>query len=123
VYLFLKTSITDGLLGKVISHAGDYTSAFEDGPSLLKVIIAIFHVDIGVQSGYIRQCLARLLITILTNEYNCNIKKLSRYVVVLKEGLAARGEMSQDMMMNVQAAYEVCKDAAFVRHMHDKYSH
>jgi hypothetical protein len=38
VYTFLITSITDGLLGKVISQKGDYTSAtgFQDGPSLLK---------------------------------------------------------------------------------------
>jgi hypothetical protein len=37
-------------------------------------------------------------------------------MVVLEEGLAARGETSQDTMMNVQAAYKVCKDAAFVRY-------
>jgi hypothetical protein len=124
MYLFLKTSITDGLLGRVISHAEDYTSptGFEDGPSLLKVIVTISHVDTRAQSGYIRQCLARLSITILKPEYNCDIEKLNEYVVVLEEGLAARGEVSQDTMMNVQAAYEVCKDAAFVRHTRDEYS-
>jgi hypothetical protein len=74
------------------------------------------------ESGYIRQCLARLSITILTEEYNCDIEKINEYVVVLEEGLAARGESSQDTMMNVQAAYEVCKDAAFVRHTRDEYS-
>jgi hypothetical protein len=124
MYLFLKTSITDGLLGKVISHVNDYTSAtgYEDGPSLLKVIVTISHVDTRAQSGYIRQCLARLSITILKEEYNCDIEKINEYVVVLEEGLAARGEVSQDTMMNVQAAYEVCKDAAFVRHTRDEYS-
>jgi hypothetical protein len=124
MYLFLKSSIADGLLGRVISHMRDYLSAtgFEDGPSLLKTIITISHVDTRAQAGYIRQCLARLPMTILTDEYSCDIEKINEYVVVLEEGLAARGESSQDTMMNVQAAYEVCKDAAFVRHTRDEYS-
>jgi hypothetical protein len=41
---------------------------------------------------------------------------------VLEEGLTARGESSQDTMMNVQAAYMVCKDADFVRHAKDEYA-
>ena len=108
----------------MISKAADYTSAtgFEDGPSLLKVIVTISHVNTRAQSGYICQCLARLSITILTDEYSCNIEKINKYVVVLEEGLAARGESSQDTMMNVQAAYKVCKDAVFVRHTRDEYS-
>jgi hypothetical protein len=66
--------------------------------------------------------LARLSITILTAEYNCDIQKINEYVIVLEEGLTARGEMSQDTMMNVQAAYMVCKDADFVRHANDEYA-
>jgi multidrug efflux pump subunit AcrA (membrane-fusion protein) len=60
MYLFLRNSITDGLLGRVISRSLEYTSlaGFEDGPSLLKVIVTISHVDTRAQSGYIRQCLA-----------------------------------------------------------------
>jgi hypothetical protein len=124
MYTFLITSITDGLLGKVISQKEHYTSGngFQDGPSLLKVIVTISHVDTRAQAGYIRQCLARLSIVILTPEYNCDIQKINEYVVVLEEGLAARGEASQDTMMNVQAAYMVCKDADFVRHAKDEYS-
>jgi hypothetical protein len=79
-HTFLITSITDELLGRVISQRESYTSAtgFEDGPSLLKVIVTISHVDTRVQAGYIRQqCLARLSITILTPEYNCNIQKIN----------------------------------------------
>jgi hypothetical protein len=34
-----------------------------------------------------------------------------------EQGLSARGEASQDTMMNVQAAYMVCKDVDLVRHM------
>ncbi len=124
MYTFLITSITAGLLGKVISQKGEYTSAtgFQDGPSLLKIIVTISHVDTRAQAGYIRQCLARLSTTILTPEYNCNIQKLNDYVVVLEEGLAARGESSQDTMMNVQAAYMACKDADFVRFAKDEYA-
>jgi hypothetical protein len=51
---------------------------------------------------------------ILTPEYNCNIQKINDYVMVLEEGLAARGELLQDMMMNVQTAQLVCKDADFI---------
>jgi hypothetical protein len=124
MYTFLITSISDGLLGKVISQKELYTSGtgFQDGPSLLKMIITISHVDTRAQAGYIRQCLARLLITILTPVYNCDIQKLNKYVVVLEEGLFARGEASQDTMMNVQAAFMVCKDADFFRHAKDKYA-
>jgi hypothetical protein len=124
MYTFLITSITDGLLGKVISQKEHYTTAtgFQDGPSLLKVIITNLHVDTRAQAGHIRQCLTRLSITILSPEYNCNIEKINQYVVVLKEGLAARGETSQDTMMNVSSAYMVCKDADFVRHVKDEYS-
>jgi hypothetical protein len=124
MYTLLITSITDVLLGKVISQKEHYksTAGFQDGPSLLKVIVTILQVDTRAQAGYIRQCLARLSIVILTPEYNCNIQKINEYVVVLEEGLAARGESSQDTMMNVQAAYMVCKDADFVRHAKDEYS-
>jgi hypothetical protein len=88
---------------------------------LLKVIVTISHVDTRAQAGYICQCLARLSITIRTPEYNCDIQKINEYVVVLEEGLAARGESSQDTMMNIQAAYMECKDADFVRHAKDEY--
>ncbi len=47
---------------------------------------------------------------------------LNEYVIVLEEGLTARGESLQDTMMNVQAAYMVCKDADFVRHAKDEYA-
>jgi hypothetical protein len=124
MYTFLITSITDGLLGKVISQREQYTSVsgFLDGPSLLKVLVTISHVDTRAQASHIRQCLARLSITILNPEYNCDIQKLNEYVVVLEEGLAARGESSQDTMMNVQAAYMACKDADFVRFAKDEYA-
>jgi hypothetical protein len=117
MHTFLITSITDELLGRVISQRENYTSAtgFEDGPSLLKMIVTISHVDTHAQAGYIRQCLARLSITILSPEYNCDIQKINEHIVVLEEGLHARGEASQDTMMNINAAYMVCKDADFVR--------
>jgi hypothetical protein len=124
MYAFLIASIKDELLGKVISQKEQYTSIreFQDGPSLLKVIATITHVDTRAQAGYIRQCLARLSITILTAEYNCDIQKINEHVIVLEEGLTARGETSQDTMMNIQAAYMVCKDADFVRHAKDEYA-
>jgi hypothetical protein len=95
-------------------------TGFQDRPSLLKVVVTISHVDTRAQAGYICQCLARLSITILTPEYNCDIQKLKAYVIVLEEGLAARGEASQDTMMNVQAGYMACKDADFVCHAKDE---
>jgi hypothetical protein len=67
--------------------------------------VTISHVDMRAQAGYIRQCLARLSITILESEFNCDIQKLNEHVAVLEEGLAARGESSQDTMMNVYATY------------------
>jgi hypothetical protein len=94
---------------------------FLDGPSLLKVLVTVSHVDTRAQASHIRQCLARLSITILSPEYNCYIQKLNEYVVVLEEGLVARGEALQDTMMNVQAAYMACKDAGFVRFAKDEY--
>jgi hypothetical protein len=111
MYTFLITSITNGLLGKVISQREQYASesGFLDGPSLLKVLVMISHVNTRAQASHIRQCLARLSITILNPEYNCDIQKLNEYVVVLEEGLAARGEASQDTVMNVQASY-ISKD-------------
>jgi hypothetical protein len=124
MYIFLITSINNELLEKVILQKEQFTSVggFQDGPSLLKVIVMISHVDTRAQAGYIRQCLARLSIMILSAEYNCDIQKINEYVIVLEEGLTARGETSQDKMMNVQAAYMVCKDADFVRHAKDEYA-
>jgi hypothetical protein len=78
------------------------------------VLVTISHADTRPQASHIRQCLARLSITILNPEYNCNIQKLNEYMVVLEEGLAACGEASQDTMMNVQAGYMACKDEDFV---------
>jgi hypothetical protein len=39
---------------------------------------------------------------ILTPEYNCNIQKINEYVMLIEEGLAARGEASHDTIMNIQ---------------------
>jgi hypothetical protein len=63
----------------------------------------------------------RLSITILTPEYSCNIQKINEYIIILEEGIHARGESSQDTMMNVNPAYMACKDADFVRHAKDEY--
>jgi hypothetical protein len=76
--------------------------------------VTISHVDTHAQAGYIRQCLARLLITILSPEYNYDIQKINEHVAVLEEGLHARGEASKDTMMNINTAYMVCKDADFI---------
>jgi hypothetical protein len=42
MYTFLITSITDGMLGKVIFQREQYTymTGFLDGPSLLKVLVS-----------------------------------------------------------------------------------
>jgi hypothetical protein len=55
MYTFLITSMTDELLGRIISQEESYTSVtgFQDNPSLLKVIITISHVDTRAQAGYI----------------------------------------------------------------------
>jgi hypothetical protein len=74
MYAFLIASINDELLGKVISQKEKYTSigGFQDGPSLLKVIVTITHVDTRAQAGYIRQCLTRL--KTLDHHLNCRIQ-------------------------------------------------
>ncbi len=82
------------------------------------------NVETRAQSGYIRQCLARLSITILSDEYNCNIEKINEYVVVLEDEclVATRGEALQDTMMKVQSAYKVCKDTTCVCNTRYEYS-
>jgi hypothetical protein len=125
MYTFLITSVTDGLLAKIISKRDkDYTmvTGFQDRPTLLKVIVTILHVDTRAQAGYIWQGLERLSIMILMPACHHNIEKLNEYGVVLEEGLAARGGASQDTLLNVQTAYAVYKDADFVRHAKDKYA-
>jgi hypothetical protein len=76
MYTYLIMSITDGMVGKVISKKDDYTSAnaFQDGPSLLKIIITISRINMRAQSGFIQACLSRLSLTILEPKYNCNIE-------------------------------------------------
>lgn len=89
---------------------------------MLKVIITVSHVDTRAQSVHLRASLTGLSKTIATKEFGYDIEKLNRHVVILEEGLAARGTTSMDTIVNLHDAYILCKDQVFVRHATDEYA-
>ena len=82
-----------------------------DGPSLFKVIISKAHVDTCATSTVIRMNLSSLDTYIL--KINCNILTFNEYVRAQVYALAARGEQTQDLLVNLFKAYFVVSDRAF----------
>ena len=87
----------------------------ESGALLLKVIIRESHLDTNATSSTIRSKLASLDKYIAT--IGSDIIKFNQHVMMLTDGLRARGETSNDLLTNLFDAYTAASDNTFVEYI------
>ena len=88
------------------------------GPLLLKIIIRESHIDTNATTGKIRLQLSSLDKYIHTVGHD--MPKFNNYVRSLVEQLQARGEDTEDLLINLFKGYLECSDKVFVRYIERK---
>ena len=128
MYDFLESSLTDEAKAMVLSDFADYTIITPggmqicNGPLFLKVIIRNTTVDTRSTVFHLRENLNNLEAKMLEVSYD--IEAFNQYVTSQIEQLAARGETSSDLLINVFAAFMAVPDKKFVEYIEkqkDKY--
>jgi hypothetical protein len=88
------------------------------GPVLLKLIIMVSHVDTRATITSVRTKLSSL--DQAMREHVSNIELFNDYVIGQVGKLHARGEQTQDLLVNLFKGYKACKDAEFVDYIMKK---
>jgi hypothetical protein len=128
MYYFLYASLSEEAKLMIIADYDDYVFETEggtkvcNGPSFLKVIIRNTTVDTRATVFHIRENLNNLESKMLDISYDIEI--FNQYVTSQVEQLAARGETSSDLLINLFAAFMAVPDKKFVDYIEkqkDKY--
>jgi hypothetical protein len=115
----ISASITEDAKTRVMTSAESYYVAGQaNGPLFLKVIIATAHVDTRATASHIRNNLSRLDVYMISIE--SDIESFNQYVKTQRKGLAARGETSNDLLINLFKGYKAASDRQFVEYIHKK---
>lgn len=88
------------------------------GNLLLKVIIRESHLDGNATTTVIRTKLSSL--DTFINTIGCDITKFNAHVQLLLEGLSARGETTNDLLINLFKGYKAATDNTFVKYIERK---
>jgi hypothetical protein len=88
------------------------------GPLLLKVVIMVSHVDTRATINSVRTKMSSLDQSMRNLE--SDIEKFNEYVIGLVEQLQARGQETQDLLVNLFKGYKACKDLEFVDYIKKK---
>ena len=108
---FLKLITTDSNhyhLPAIVAVDGPVPS----GPLLLKLIISQAHVDSRATVSFIRMALTELDTKMI--ELDSDIEAFNFYVKAQIRGLAARGETSSDLLINLFKGYRAANDVEFL---------
>lgn len=88
------------------------------GTLLLKVVIMVSHVDTRATVTAVRTKLSSL--DRAMRELESDVEKFNDHVLSLISQLYARGEQTQDLLVNLFKGYKACKDAEFVEYIKKK---
>jgi hypothetical protein len=91
-----------------------------DGACLLKVVISLAYIDTQATSAFIRTELTRMDTKITS--LNFDIKKFNGWVKGQVAALAARGETTSDLIVNLFKGYEAVPDRVFKDYIEQKKS-
>ena len=119
LYSCLWASLSNEGKSKVNVHRSDYHIGDQRvGTMLLKVIIRESHIDTNATVSHIRTQLSSLDTYLPTIGYD--IGKLNDYVTSLHDALLARGEVSNDLLVNLFKGYKASSDRRFVAYIEKK---
>ena len=88
------------------------------GELLFKLITKKSIIDIRATATHLQENLTNLDTYMSTVNYN--IKNFNQYIKVNVDGLKARGECKDDLIINLFKAYQVASDGEFVRYIKTK---
>ena len=112
LYNCLVNSLTPAAWSRMSLHEKDFTiQDTPEGVSLLRVIIRESHLDTNATASQIRTALTQLDTAMGT--YGHDIQKFNEYVQTLVQRLAARGQTSDDLLVNLFKGYKACTDNKF----------
>lgn len=116
LYTCLMSSLTKEALNRVRLKRDEYTivsplGSMVSGSCLLKVIIGVSHIDTMATVSQLRTRLSSLDTYMVAIQ--SDIDKFNLYVNTCLESLHARGESTQDLMVNLFKGYSKASDKAF----------
>ena len=91
-----------------------YTSCYS-GPLYLKVPVGIAHIDTRSTESHLRETMSSLEKCIVIFDYN--IETFNQYVAAQRSALLARGETSNDLLVNLFKAYLIFPDMTFTNYI------
>jgi hypothetical protein len=113
IYACLHNTLTKEARKKVSLQQQKYiVNEFPDGLLFFKVIDGLAHLNARATVLTIRACLSSLEIKIA--KLQDNIIKLNMFVQTNKAALIARGETTDDLMVNLFKGYKKCRDKRFI---------
>ena len=116
LYTCLSQSLTEDAKLKAIVNREQYTvNGTPDGPLFLKTIIMSAHVDTRATSAHIRLNLSSL--DNYMSHVTSDIEKFNQYVKLQVSELAARGEQSNNLLVNLFKGYAAASDATFIEYI------
>jgi hypothetical protein len=121
LYLCIMSSLTKTAQRQVRIRGKQHSFQLAEtgcGPLLLKVVIMVSHVDTRATINSVRTKMSNLDQTMRSLE--SDIEKFNEYVIGLVEQLQARGQETQDLLVNLFKGYKSCKDLEFVDYIKKK---
>jgi hypothetical protein len=115
----IKESLSDAGKLKILSESDKWkVNGKESGVLLFKIIMQKAVIDTRATSSFFRENLTSLDAYITT--IDSNIELFNQYVNINRTGLQARGETTDDLIINLFKAYLSIADQNFVEYMKKK---
>ena len=123
MYHCIMNSLTKDGQAKILAeqskyHTGEGNNRRPSGPLLFKLLMQKAVIDTRATASLLRENLSSLDTYMST--INSNIEEFNKYVKTNYEGLRARGERCDDIMINLFKGYESASDSEFVRYIRAK---
>ena len=113
IYACLAESLTTEAKNKVALETHKFVvQETNDGLLYFKVIVGLAHIDTRATVMVIRTRLSSLDTKLV--ELQDNIIELNQFVKTQTDGLEARGETTEDLLVNLFKAYKACGDEEFL---------
>jgi hypothetical protein len=114
----ISNSLTEDARLKIVAETEVYTRhSAEAGPILFKLLTQKAVVDTRSTTNYFRENLSSL--DTYMASINSDIVEFNNYVKLNRDGLLARGEGCDDLMVNLFKGYAAAGDDNFVKYMAD----
>ena len=119
MYLCITNSLTEAGRAKILTETDQFTvNGIPSGPLLFKLLMTRAATDTRATVTYIRTAMSKL------DEYmktiDSDIEKFNLYVRKLRQNLSARGETSNDLLVNLFKGYASASDESFTRYIQRK---